>query len=51
MRHNRLELQTCLRVTAQQVLIGTTLLELSASNDIELAHQIIEYTWNLKKIV
>ncbi|GAJ69587.1 bacteriophage f237 ORF9 [Vibrio sp. JCM 18904] len=52
MRHDRLELPTGQLVTAQQVLIGgVALLELGASNDIKVAHQILKYARVLKKIV
>lgn len=51
MRHDCLELPTGQRVTAQQVLIGVALLELGASNDSELAHQILKYARVLKNIV
>ena len=50
MRHARLELPTGQRVTAQQVLIGVTLLELGASTDMAIAHQILKYTRVLNKI-
>ncbi len=43
MRHDRLDLPTGQRVTAQQVLIGVALLELGASNDSEVAHRILKY--------
>ncbi|TOE91473.1 regulator, partial [Vibrio parahaemolyticus] len=43
MRHDRLELPTGQLVTAQQVLIGVALLELGASSDIKIAHQILKY--------
>lgn len=51
MRHDRLELPTGQRVTPQQVLIGVALLELGASSDIEVAHQILKYARVLKQIV
>ncbi len=51
MRHDRLELPTGQRVTAQQVLIGVALLELGASNDGEVAHQILKYARVLKNMV
>ncbi|HDY8167883.1 TPA: phage protein [Vibrio vulnificus] len=51
MRHDRLELPTGQRVTAQQVLIGVALLELGASNDMEVAHQILKYARMLKHMV
>ncbi len=38
-------------VTAQQVLVGVALLELGASNDIGIAHQILKYARVLKKII
>ncbi|EXJ27967.1 hypothetical protein D050_4180 [Vibrio parahaemolyticus VPCR-2009] len=38
-------------VTAQQVLIGVALLELGASNDLKVAHQILKYARILKKTV
>ena len=51
MRHDRLELPTSQRVTAQQVLIGVALLELGASNDSEVAHRILKYARVLKEMV
>ncbi|UTZ28428.1 regulator [Vibrio campbellii] len=51
MRHDRLELSTGQLVTAQQVLIGVALLELGASNDIKVAHQILKYARGLKNMV
>ncbi|EJI1399556.1 regulator [Vibrio parahaemolyticus] len=51
MRHDRLELPTGQRVTAQQVLIGVALLELGASNDMAVAHQILKYARVLKNMV
>ncbi len=52
MRHDRLELPTGQRVTAQQVLIGVALLlELVASTDMAVAHQILKYARVLKNIV
>ncbi|ENQ8747585.1 phage protein [Vibrio parahaemolyticus] len=59
MRHDRLELPTGQLanwptgqlVTAQQVLIGVALLELGASNDLKVAHQILKYARILKKTV
>lgn len=51
MRHDRLELPTGQLVTAQQVLVGVALLELGASNDIAIAHQILKYARVLKKII
>ncbi|HCE2184483.1 TPA: phage protein [Vibrio parahaemolyticus] len=51
MRHDRLELPTGQLVTAQQVLIGVALLELGASSDIEVAHQILKYARVLKNMV
>lgn len=50
-RHVRLELPTVQLVTAQQVLIGVAILELGASNDIEIAHQILKYARMLKNMV
>ncbi|EJG1117176.1 phage protein [Vibrio parahaemolyticus] len=46
MRHDRLELPT-----AQQVLIGVALLELGASNDVKILHQILKYARALKSMV
>lgn len=41
MRHDRLELPTEQLVTAQQALIGVVLLELGASNDVKVSHEIL----------
>ena len=51
MRHDRLELPTGQRVTAQQVLIGVALLELGASSDMAVAQQILKYARVLKSMV
>ncbi|EJC6931711.1 regulator [Vibrio sp. T21] len=51
MRHDRLELPTGQLVTAQQVLIGVALLELGASNDINIAHKLLRYARALKNII
>lgn len=51
MRHDRLELPTGQLVTAQQVLIGVALLELGATNDIKIAHQLLKYARVLKSLV
>ncbi|EJE4561335.1 phage protein [Vibrio parahaemolyticus] len=51
MRHDRLELPTGQLVTAQQVLIGVALLELGASNDLKIAHEILRYARALKKLI
>ena len=51
MRHDRLELPIGQRVTAQQVLIGVVLLELGASNDMAVAHQILKYARVLKELI
>ena len=48
-RHDRLELPTGQLLTAQQVLIGVALLELGASSDTNIAHQILKYTRILSK--
>ncbi|CAH1531490.1 hypothetical protein THZG08_40090 [Vibrio owensii] len=48
MLHDRLEPPTRQLVAAQQVLIGVALLELGASNGIEIAHQILSMRGELE---
>ncbi|MCE7615549.1 regulator [Vibrio fluvialis] len=50
MRYDRLELPTGQLATAQQVLLGLALLELGASSDIRVAHNILKYVRALRKL-